>query len=105
MIAGVFPTNICSSNPTGISKEFKAKEKRNINYEQKISTEYLEKIAASYSNYFHNQHKSNVLIVNNENIDLLEDSSALNMMVDRIMGITSIREYFNPQFIWRLWIN
>jgi hypothetical protein len=39
------------------------------------------------------------LIVNNENIDLLEDSSALNMMVDRIMGITSIREYFNPQFI------
>ena len=74
-------------------------EKRNINYEQKISTEYLEKIAASYSNYFHNQHKSNVLIVNNENIDLLEDSSALNMMVDRIMGITSIREYFNPQLI------
>ena len=48
---------------------------------------------------FHNQHKSNVLIVNNENIDLLEDSSALKMMVDRIMGITSIREYFNPQFI------
>ena len=74
-------------------------ENRNINYEQTISTEYLEKIAASYSNFFHNQHKSNVLIVNNENIDLLEDSSALNMMVDRIMGITSIREYFNPQLI------
>ena len=74
-------------------------ENRNINYEQTISTEYLEKIAASYSNFFHNQHKSNVLIVNNENIDLLEDSSALNMLVDRIMGITSIREYFNPQLI------
>ena len=74
-------------------------EKRNINYEQRISTEYLEKIAASYSNYFHNQHKSNVLSVNNENIDLLEDSSALKMMTERIMDISSIREYFNPKLI------
>ncbi|MBT7690185.1 MAG: deoxynucleoside kinase, partial [Nitrosomonadales bacterium] len=49
--------------------------------------------------YFHNQHKSNVLIVNNENIDLLEDSSALNMMIERILQITSIREYFNPRLI------
>ena len=72
-------------------------EKRNIKYEQKISTEYLEKIAESYSNYFHNEHKSNVLIVNNENIDLLKDKSALNMMIERIEEISSVREYFNPK--------
>jgi deoxyguanosine kinase len=72
-------------------------EKRNIPYEQRISTEYLEKIAESYSNYFHNEHKSNVLIVNNENIDLLKDKSALNMMIERIEEISSVREYFNPK--------
>ena len=71
-------------------------EKRNISYEQKISTEYLEKIAESYSNYFHNNHQSRVLIVNNENIDLLEDKSALNILIDRINQINSIREFFNP---------
>ena len=71
-------------------------EKRNISYEQKISTEYLEKIAESYSNYFHNNHQSRVLIVNNENIDLLEDKSSLNILIDRINQINSIREFFNP---------
>jgi deoxyguanosine kinase len=71
-------------------------EKRNISYEQKISTEYLEKIAESYSNYFHNNHQSRVLIVNNENIDLLEDKSSLNILINRINQINSIREFFNP---------
>ena len=74
-------------------------EKRNISYEQKISTEYLEKIAESYSNYFHNNHQSRVLIINNENIDLLEDKSALNILVERIHQINSVREFFNPKLM------
>ncbi len=72
-------------------------EKRNIRYEQRISTEYLERIAESYSSYFHNNHNSNVLIVNNQNLDLLKDKSSLNMLVERILTISSIREYFNPR--------
>ncbi len=71
--------------------------KRNIGYEQKISTEYLERIAESYSAYFHNEHISNVLIVNNEDLDFLDDKSNLNMLIERILSITSIREYFNPR--------
>lgn len=74
-------------------------EKRNISYERRISTEYLEKIAESYSNYFYNEHQSPVLIVNNENIDLLKDRSSLNMMIDKILQISSVREYFNPKLI------
>ena len=74
-------------------------QKRNINYEQRITREYLERIAESYSSYFHNDHDSNVLIVNNENIDLLEDKSALTMLIERINQISSIREYFNPSLI------
>ena len=74
-------------------------QKRNINYEQRITREYLERIAESYSSYFHNDHDSSVLIVNNENIDLLEDKSALTMLIERINQISSIREYFNPSLI------
>ena len=74
-------------------------QKRNINYEQRITREYLERIAESYSSYFHNDHDSNVPIVNNENIDLLEDKSALTMLIERINQISSIREYFNPSLI------
>ena len=74
-------------------------QKRNINYEQRITREYLERIAESYSSYFHNDHDSNVLIVNNENIDLLEDKPALTMLIERINQISSIREYFNPSLI------
>lgn len=72
-------------------------EKRNIGYEQRISTEYLERIAESYSSYFHNDHNSNVLIVNNQNLDILKDKSSLNMLIERILSISSIREYFNPR--------
>ena len=71
-------------------------ERRKIPYEQKISTEYLEKIAESYSNYFHNNHQSRVLIITNENIDLLEDKTALNILIERINQINSTREFFNP---------
>lgn len=74
-------------------------EKRNIGYEQKITTEYLERIAESYSNYFHNDHKSNLLIVNNQDLDILENKSALDMLTDRIDQISSIREYFNPRLL------
>ena len=73
--------------------------KRNIGYEQKITTEYLERIAESYSNYFHNDHKSNLLIVNNQDLDILENKSALDMLIDRINQISSIREYFNPRLL------
>ena len=74
-------------------------EKRNIKFERRITTEYLERIAESYSNYFHNNHSSNVLIVNNQDLDILEDKSALEMLIERINQISSVREYFNPKLI------
>ena len=72
-------------------------QKRNINYEQTITREYLERIAESYSNYFHNNHDSNVLIVNNENLDLLENEMALDMLIERINVMSSVKEYFYPK--------
>ena len=74
-------------------------ERRSINYEKTISTEYLEKIAEAYSNFFHFKYNQKLLIVNNENLDILDDPAAISMLVDKIERLSSTREFFNPQII------
>ena len=73
-------------------------EERNISYEQEIPREYIERLAAAYSEFFHTYEASPVLIVNNEKLNIIKYKSALNLLVDRIMQIKSSREYFNPNF-------
>ncbi len=73
-------------------------EERNISYEQEIPREYIERLAAAYSEFFHTYDASPVLIVNNEKLNIIKDESALNLLVDRIKQIKSSREYFNPNF-------
>ena len=74
-------------------------DSRNISYEKKIDYSYLEKIAEAYSNFFHFKYDGNLLIVNNENLDILEDPSSLNMLIDKINSLHSTREFFNPKLI------
>ena len=72
-------------------------DRRSIGYEKTISTEYLEKIAEAYSNFFHFKYEHSLLIVNNENLDVIEDPAALNMLLDKIDTMKSTREFFNPK--------
>jgi deoxyadenosine/deoxycytidine kinase len=72
---------------------------RSIGYEKTISTEYLEKIAEAYSNFFHFKYINQLLIINNENLDILEDSGAVRMLIDKIDQMSSTREFFNPKII------
>ena len=74
-------------------------KERNIDFEMDISTKYLETIAESYSQYFHSYNHSPVLILNNENLNILKDKNAINLLIERIMGIKSNREFFNPQLL------
>ena len=73
-------------------------EERNVNYEQEIPREYVERLADAYSEFFHSYDASPLLIVNNEKLNIIKDESALNLLVDRITQIKSSREYFNPNF-------
>ena len=61
---------------------------RSIGYEKTISTEYLEKIAEAYSNFFHFKYSNQLLIINNENLDILEDPGAVRMLIDKIDQMT-----------------
>ena len=73
-------------------------EERNVSYEQEIPREYIERLAAAYSEFFHTYDASPVLIVNNEKLNIIKDVAALDLLVERIMQIKSSREYFNPNF-------
>ncbi len=72
---------------------------RSIDFEMDISTEYLEAISESYSQFFHSYDRSPVLIINNENLNILKDKNAIDLLISRIMNIKSNREFFNPQLL------
>ena len=72
---------------------------RSIDFETDISTEYLEAISESYSQFFHSYDRSPVLILNNENLNILKDKNAIDLLISRIMNIKSNREFFNPQLL------
>ncbi len=71
-------------------------EERNIDYEQTISKDYLTKLATAYSEFFHNYTSSPLLIVNNEKLNILSSSEAMDLLIERIMQMQSQREFFNP---------
>lgn len=73
-------------------------EERSVSYEQDIPREYIERLANTYSEFFHNYDTSPVLIVNNEKLNILKNPSALDVLLTRIGQIKGQREFFNPNF-------
>lgn len=69
--------------------------KRNVSYERGISTEYLERLSASYSEFFYSYSASPLLIVNSENLNFVEDDAHFEILVERIAAMRGGREFFN----------
>lgn len=70
--------------------------KRAIKYEQSITRDYLERLAASYSEFFHQFETAPVLIINNEHFDATTSDEAFALLLERIEKMRGRREYFNP---------
>jgi deoxyadenosine/deoxycytidine kinase len=70
--------------------------KRAVKYEQSITRDYLERLAASYSEFFHQYETAPVLIINNEHFDASSDDEAFELLLERVGKIRGRREYFNP---------
>lgn len=71
-------------------------QKRGIKYEQTMSREYLERLAASYSEFFHQYEYAPVLIINNEHFDAAVNDEAFALLLERMEKMRGLREYFNP---------
>ena len=64
-------------------------------FERGISEEYLALLAENYTRFFYHYDASPVLIVNSENLNFVQRDADFELLVDRIHGMKSRREFFN----------
>lgn len=73
-----------------------ARVKRRGNaYERGISEDYLARLADSYSRFFYHYAAAPVLIVNSEHLNFVDEDSDFELLLSRIVGMRSPREFFN----------
>ena len=68
--------------------------KRANNFEREISEEYLAVLAESYTRFFHHYSAAPVLTVNSETLNFVERDADIDLLLDRLRGMKSRREYF-----------
>lgn len=74
-------------------------QQRGIDFEQRISQQYLKSINEAYSEFFLYYDEAPLLIVNADELDIINRPADYHQLVDYLLNITSGRHYFNPTFI------
>jgi deoxyadenosine/deoxycytidine kinase len=69
---------------------------RGLDYEQRISRRYLERLTEAYARFFHDYAAAPLLIVNAATIDPVHNDMHFEMLRDEIDRIRSGRHFFNP---------
>jgi deoxyguanosine kinase len=64
-------------------------------YERGISDEYLALLAEGYSRFFYHYDDAPLLIVNSENLNFVERDADFELLVSKMRGMKSRREFFN----------
>jgi deoxyguanosine kinase len=70
-------------------------KRRAAGFERGISEEYLALLAESYARFFYHYAAAPVLIVNSENLNFVERDRDFELLVTRMRGMKSRREFFN----------
>ncbi len=73
-------------------------ESRGIEFEQRISRQYLEHINEAYSEFFLYYDDAPLLIVNADELDIVTRQRDYEQLVDYLLNIRNGRHYFNPTF-------
>jgi deoxyguanosine kinase len=69
---------------------------RGVDYERRISRNYLERLNEAYAKFFHAYDSSPLLIVNAATIDPIHNEHHYEVLLDEICRIRSGRHFFNP---------
>ena len=64
-------------------------------YERPVSEEYLALLAESYARFFYYYDAAPLLIVNSDNLNFVERDADFELLVSRVRGMRSRREFFN----------
>jgi deoxyguanosine kinase len=70
-------------------------KRRAAGFERGISEEYLALLTESYARFFYHYTAAPVLIVNSENLNFVERDADFELLVSRIRGMKSRREFFS----------
>ena len=68
---------------------------RDRSYEKSISQDYLSQLSEAYTQFFHEYDENTLLTVNTQSIDLINNESDYNALLDEINQVQSGRHYFN----------
>lgn len=69
--------------------------RRASSWERGISEEYLALLAEGYARFFYHYSAAPVLIVNSENLNFVSREADLDLLIARIRGMKSRREFFS----------
>jgi deoxyadenosine/deoxycytidine kinase len=74
-------------------------QNRGVEFEQRISREYLQSINEAYSEFFLYYDDAPLLIVNANELDVINRHNDYAQLVDYLLNIRNGRHYFNPTFL------
>ena len=69
--------------------------RRGVDFERKISAQYLTRLADAYSRYFYSFDTAPLLIVNSERLNFVDNQEHVELLLARIASMRGRREFFN----------
>jgi deoxyadenosine/deoxycytidine kinase len=69
--------------------------RRGVEFERRMPGEYLARLADAYSRFFYRYDEAPLLIVNSERLNFADNPDHFALLVSRITGMRSRREFFN----------
>ena len=70
-------------------------KRRGIDYEQGMNADYLDRLTASYSEFFHHYTDAPVLMVNSDNLNFIKSATDFELLLERIAKMRGQREFFS----------
>jgi deoxyguanosine kinase len=69
--------------------------RRGVDFERRISAQYLTRLADAYSRYFYAYEAAPLLIVNSERLNFVDNQEHVELLLARIRSMRGRREFFN----------
>jgi deoxyadenosine/deoxycytidine kinase len=70
-------------------------KRRGIEFERGMAADYLRRLAASYSEFFHRYDAAPLMIVNSEHLNFADSDADLELLLERIAKMRGPREFFS----------
>lgn len=70
-------------------------KQRGIDYEQGMNGDYLDRLATTYSEFFHHYDAAPVLMVNSDHLNFIKNTTDFELLLERIGKMRGQREFFS----------